>query len=270
MSDIPNEPTAQELWNRASHLFLEGRTSSGSIDYGVFSPMENELNLLAQTVGDLRGQSVLDAGCGDGDNAICLAQMGAHVTALDFSQPQLVHAQRQAQSVGVQIEFVLGDVATLNGIPDASQDLVLSTHVLAYLERAGDALSAFERVLRPGGSVIISVEHPVHACFYEDGTSDMTNYPERSYFDAGPRRWNFIHAGYPMRSYERTIGQWIDLLHRAGFSLLRLLEPATPAAILDGFFPEDGPLASLRNIPHTLILAAGKPRSQTNQSRSVP
>ena len=203
MSDIQSEhyePTAQDRWNQASSLFLTGRTRRATIDYGVFSPTEDVLHVLTRAVGAVRGQHVLDAGCGGGDNAIVLAQMGAHVTALDFSLAQLAHAQGQAQSIGAKIEFVLGDLETLSDIPNASQDLVLSTHVLSYVERAGDALSAFERVLRPGGSLIISLDHPMHACFYQEDTSEMTNYPERSYFDAGPRTWSFIRTRPPIHA----------------------------------------------------------------------
>ena len=70
--------------------------------------------LLANLPADMRGQRVLDAGCGTGAGAIELAQRGADVLAIDIS-PSLVeiaaerHAQDAAASAG-SIDFRSGDL----------------------------------------------------------------------------------------------------------------------------------------------------------------
>lgn len=245
-------------WNQVSAAFLEGRIAEDSIDYGPLCPLEDELHVIRDAVGDVDGLDVLDAGCGGGENAVRFAKLGADVIALDFSDRQLDHARQVAAEAGVDIRFIHSDVTTLKGVADASLDLVLSAHVLPYVREILPALDAFRRVLRPGGRLIASMDHPVRSCFMDEDTSQLTNYVERSYWSAEPRRWMFDGTTTTMQSYDRTVGQWADLLPRAGLRLLRLLEPQTPVDVLDQVFPEDGPLAGLRHIPHTLILVAGR------------
>ena len=144
----------QRAWNEVSAAFLEGRHTVGSIDYGPLCSLEGELRLMDEAVGEMRGLSVLDAGCGGGQNAVCFAQQGAHVTALDFSEPQLDHARTLAKDADVKIRFLLSDVESLAGVPNASQDLVFCANVLPYVTRVDHALKAFRRVLprqRPPG-----------------------------------------------------------------------------------------------------------------------
>ena len=73
--------------------------------------------LLAWLPADLRGQRVLDAGCGTGSFAIELARRGAQVLAIDLS-PQLVDvarerclAQLKAEGAPGSIDFRSGDMS---------------------------------------------------------------------------------------------------------------------------------------------------------------
>jgi hypothetical protein len=101
------------------------------------------------------------------------------------------------------------------------------------------------------------MDHPFRTCFYDEDEEGLTNYAERSYFSPVPRNWLFDGTATVMRSYDRPVSEWVDMLRMEGLPLRRLLEPQAPESIVDELFPEDGPLASLRNVPHTLILAAG-------------
>jgi 2-polyprenyl-3-methyl-5-hydroxy-6-metoxy-1,4-benzoquinol methylase len=252
-----NATNPQQAWNAVSAAYLAGKEGADSVDYGPLCPTERELRLLADLVGEVRGLDVLDAGCGGGENAISLAQSGAAVTAVDFSGSQLDHAVRAAYEAGVQVDFHCAEIEGLSWLPAASQDLVLCTQVLLYVERPQRALAAFRRVLRPGGWLIASMDHPFRSCFYDEDEDELTNYAERSYFGNEPRNWLFDGTATIMRSYDHPVSAWVELLREAGLPLRRLLEPPTPPEILDELFPEDGPLASLRNVPHTLILVAG-------------
>src|SRR4051794_19880109 len=62
-----------------------------------------------QLVGDVRGLSVLDVGCGTGRHAIRLAAQGAAVHAIDFSPEMLARARNKAGAAG--ITFVVHDLA---------------------------------------------------------------------------------------------------------------------------------------------------------------
>ena len=56
----------------------------------------------------------LDLGCGTGTNAIYLARHGFDVTAIDISRLAIAQARRKAQSIGIVIHFVRGDVSRID------------------------------------------------------------------------------------------------------------------------------------------------------------
>lgn len=58
---------------------------------------------LVTEIGDLPGGAALDAGCGEGANAIWLASAGWQVTAVDFAPTVLRRAMRRAASLGPEL-----------------------------------------------------------------------------------------------------------------------------------------------------------------------
>jgi 2-polyprenyl-3-methyl-5-hydroxy-6-metoxy-1,4-benzoquinol methylase len=68
------------------------------------------------TSGRLRPGRAIDLGCGEGDNAIFLAQHGFEVTALDFAPSAIAKARRKAAAAGVQVDFVIDDLTRLRNV----------------------------------------------------------------------------------------------------------------------------------------------------------
>src|SRR4051794_18521761 len=56
-------------------------------------------------LGDLRGKSVLEIGCGDGRNSMIMALLGASVTAVDISSRAIAAARSRARNQGVSVQF---------------------------------------------------------------------------------------------------------------------------------------------------------------------
>jgi SAM-dependent methyltransferase len=115
-------------------------------------PLEYSYHLL----GDVRGKTVLEYGCGDGLNTMVLARRGARVKALDIS-PDLIEIARQrliVNQIAGDVEFIVGSAHDLP-LPDDSVDVVFGMAILHHLDLA---LSAREvkRVLRPGGRAIFN------------------------------------------------------------------------------------------------------------------
>jgi SAM-dependent methyltransferase len=113
-------------------------------------PLEYSYHLL----GDVRGRTVLEYGCGDGLNTVVLARRGAKVKALDIS-PDLIDVARRrldANRIAADVEFIVGSAHDLP-LPDESVDIVFGMAILHHLDLA---LSAREvhRVLRKGGRAI--------------------------------------------------------------------------------------------------------------------
>ena len=101
-----------------------------------------------------RGRHVLDAACGEGYGAALLARTAESVLGVDLSLEAVEHAQ--ARYGGPRLRFRQSDVRTLDGVEDASMDLVVSFETLEHLAEHDALLSAFSRVLKPEGLLLIS------------------------------------------------------------------------------------------------------------------
>jgi magnesium-protoporphyrin O-methyltransferase len=70
---------------------------------------ELRATLLSYLPADLRGVTILDAGCGTGALAVEAAKRGAKVTAIDLS-PQLVAVAHERLPAGLDVTFLSGDM----------------------------------------------------------------------------------------------------------------------------------------------------------------
>ena len=114
--------------------------------------------VVAQLEGHIPGDA-LDLGCGEGRNAMWLAEQGWALTAVDFAENALAKARQEAAAVRApadaeRISWVQGDVLTYE-MPTSAYDLVLSTYVhLPDYERR-EMLRNCVRALRPGGTLLV-------------------------------------------------------------------------------------------------------------------
>jgi ubiquinone/menaquinone biosynthesis C-methylase UbiE len=131
-------------------------------------------------LGDVRGLSILDVGCGTGRHAIRIARRGAVVHAIDFSAGMLEQARAKAE--GLEIDFAVHDLAKPLPFTDASFDRVVCGLVIDHIADLQSLFSEMRRVCKPAGCVVVSVMHPammlkgVQARF-EDAASGETIYP---------------------------------------------------------------------------------------------
>ena len=118
--------------------------------------MEIEQQTVLSLLPDVRSLTALDAGCGSGRYLKALQDRGAVAIGVDLSDAMLT----RAQMVGPRI--VRGDLCALP-FEAESLDLVVCGLALGDIAALEVALAEIARVLRPGGSVIYSVVHPVGA-----------------------------------------------------------------------------------------------------------
>ena len=116
------------------------------------------------------GDTVLDVGTGDGLIAFgAVERLGpsGHVVFSDISQDLLDHCRAAAAAEGLldRCRFVVASADSLDGIADASVDVVTTRSVLIYVKDKAAALRAFYRVLRSGGR--ISVFEPVNVLMHD-------------------------------------------------------------------------------------------------------
>ncbi len=131
------------------------RTLQGRIKYAIHRRFLDEF-----VPRDVR---VLDVGCGPGRFAVDLAQRDASLTLADISQTQLDMARVQLEAAGllerVQAFHCL-DVVDMHELRDESFEVVVCYGaVLSYTyDRYETAIKELERVLCPGGTLLISVD----------------------------------------------------------------------------------------------------------------
>lgn len=94
----------------------------------------------------------IDIGCGTGTNVITLANAGWDVVGVDFAPRAIKLARQKAGQAGVQAEFLVKDVTTLDGF-HGPFDLALDLGCFHGISPKGRAkyLHQLHRILGPGG-----------------------------------------------------------------------------------------------------------------------
>lgn len=112
-------------------------------------PLEYAFHLL----GDVRGKTVLDLGCGSGETLIPLVRRGAHVIGLDISPDLIEIARKRLEKAGLEATVRVGS-AYETELPDASVDVLFCMSLIHHLDIAR-VREEMRRVLRPSGFVVL-------------------------------------------------------------------------------------------------------------------
>ncbi len=88
---------------------------------------------------------VLDIGCGTGEHAVKMAQLGYQVTAIDTSRDMISFAEKKAKKVGVSVEFKCTDVHDLNIVPEFQAVYCLG-YTFHYMTTYSDVMSFFNTI----------------------------------------------------------------------------------------------------------------------------
>ncbi|GAA3183127.1 hypothetical protein GCM10017688_41420 [Streptomyces ramulosus] len=119
--------------------------------------------------GDVAGRRILDAGCGSGPLSAALRDRGAVVTGIDTSAGMLALA-KQRLGDGADVHQV--DLRDRLPFDDGAFDDVVSSLVLHYVEDWGPTLAELRCVLKPGGRLLASMDHPTVAYTIQEPRPD--------------------------------------------------------------------------------------------------
>lgn len=122
--------------------------------------------------GDVCGPTILDVGCGNGENAIYLAKCGFDVTAVDVSAKAIVFAKQKANEAGVNVTFIALDVLEI-GTLNKKFDTIFDSGLFHNI--TGDARERYLHVL---SDVCVSKGQFLMLCC-SDQAGEYEVYPHR-------------------------------------------------------------------------------------------
>jgi SAM-dependent methyltransferase len=205
---------------------------------------------------DLAGKTVIDLGCGYGWFCRSARELGAaQVTGVDISEKMLARAAELTADPA--ITYQRRDLEDVK-LEDNSLDLVYSSLALHYLPELDTLFRHVQRALKPGGSLVFSMEHPIYTCASRQGWLTDDNgqrfWGVNQYQQEGQRVSNWLADG--VIKYHRTLGTTLNALIHAGLSLREVNEWGPTQAQI-GAWPA---LAEEAERPMLVLIAAVKPQ----------
>ena len=157
--------------------------------------------VLVDVVGSLRPGTALDLGCGEGGDAIWLAQRGWRVTAVDVSITALERASASAATAGVEdlIDFQQHDLAYT--FPVGSFDLVSAQYMQSPIEFPRTrVLQAAASTVAPGGLLLVVTHASAPSWSWADPDTRFPT-PEEALaaLDLNTKQWHREFVGAPER-----------------------------------------------------------------------
>lgn len=135
----------QDMWN---NRYQESET--------VFGHEANQF--LVEIVEDVDRGTALDLGCGQGRNALWLAESGFTVTGLDLSPVAIAQACARAAELGLDATFESVDLLTWE--PDGQEwNLVVLAYIHLPEQMRRAVHTAAQRAVAPGGTIVVIAHH---------------------------------------------------------------------------------------------------------------
>jgi 2-polyprenyl-3-methyl-5-hydroxy-6-metoxy-1,4-benzoquinol methylase len=211
-------PQSTANWNQVAPGWIEFvRTDPNAMSFRDYILKPALLDLL----GPVEGKKVLDAGCGEGDISRTLAKKGALVTGIDASDILLDAAKGSEEKDKLGITYLQKDVADLGDLADF--DLAVSNQLISVMPDHAAAFRELHRVLRTGGTLVVSVTHPffdgVGAGWVKEADGEVRWYASRYV----ARVEGTAAHGAP--TYHRSFSDYITTAISAGFLLAGFREP---------------------------------------------
>lgn len=217
-----------------------------------FTPVELDL------LGDVTGLEVLQLSCaGDATQAFSLRNMGAAVTATDFSPVAIEEATRNAAMLGIDVTFAVDDSQRLTTIEGNRFDLVHVDGNLGYYEDLQASFANWHRVLRPGGLLFLHEGYPFKRCFDVDEATGALVFT-RAYDDRSPEYYDFFIQDFvsdlPAVEFRHTLADILNALIGAGFRIETMRE----CCLAEASFVTSDMGRDADKLPHDFFVLARK------------
>ncbi len=110
--------------------------------------------VLVAEASELPPGRALDLACGEGRNAVWLAERGWDALGVDFSEVAIEKARSRAAALGVDVEFLCRDLLEFESEP-STYDLVLVFFLQLPAAQRTVVLERAAKALAPGGTLVV-------------------------------------------------------------------------------------------------------------------
>ncbi len=183
---------------------------------------------MAELLPDLKGKTVLDLGCGYGQNCIDFINRGSKsVVGVDISQRMLEVARSEKSNENITyLNMCMTNIDKLNN----TFDFIYSSLAFHYIEDFDAFCKKIFSVLNNGGTLLFSQEHPITTasvevdCQYNKSlTGKFKSFTFSNYGEVGLRKCDWFVGG--VEKYHRRLSDVINALINAGFTVTNVVEP---------------------------------------------
>jgi SAM-dependent methyltransferase len=239
---------ADELWEEHADWWQDGFTHGADPEY------EEQILPLAAEV--LAGHDrVLDVGTGEGQVARLAAAGGAtRVVGIDPTWAQV----REAVARGGPPHYLRAEAA---GLPfaDGAFDAVVACLVFEHIHEMDASIAEVARVLRPGGTFALLLNHPLLQTPNSGWIDDQVLDPPEQYWRIGAylvedENVEQVEKGVFIPFVHRPLGRYVNAMAANDLYVVRMDEPVPPP----GFLARATEYESAATIPRLLVLVARK------------
>ena len=150
----------RQYFNRQSRAFdaLYGKGAEQIFNRIFRRPLYDRFRLTMEELTPCEGRYILDVGCGSGIYAVELAERGARVVGVDFSEEMISLSKKRAHAAGVadQCEFFCNDFSLFPA--EQKFDASYAMGVFDYARDPGLLLKSMKNVTH--GKVLVSFPSP--------------------------------------------------------------------------------------------------------------
>lgn len=182
-------------------------------------------------IGDPKGKSIYDLGCGNGYMSRILAKKGAKVASSDNSK-ELIEIAKHA-SEGMKIEYQVHDALKFDLYKENQFDAVVLNMVVQYIDDLDTLFEGISRVLKKGGVVAFSMPHFLRPMSpYSDWEVGELNNKKvlynkiTGYLSTEPRHTTSIYDDKTkITLYNHPLSEIAGAIAKAGLNITHIYEP---------------------------------------------
>ena len=178
-------------WNAAAdrHAAHNNATLFEAVRDPDYVCFDEDLRAVLEEVG-VSGQQVIQLGCNNARETLSLRNLGAaRCVGVDAAAAFLEHGRELLRIAGASddVELIESDIYALPADFDGAFDRVLVTiGVVGWMPELKPFFEVIQRLLKPGGQLIMQEMHPV-LMMYEEDPAGGPSTPQYSYF--GEQVW---------------------------------------------------------------------------------